>query len=110
MVEVGNTQAATFTTVGAFADLTGELDSLGGDDLLQGFVEAGSADGKTYAVPYYAGSKYVFYRKDLFETSDLAVPTTMQEFVDAAITLKEDNPTRRTSPASGSRVRTGATV
>jgi N,N'-diacetylchitobiose transport system substrate-binding protein len=92
VVEVGNTQAATFTTAGAFADLTDELGDLGGDDLLPGFVAAGTADGATYAVPYYAGSKYVFYRKDLFEKSGLEVPTTTQEFVDAAIRLKDDNP------------------
>ena len=92
VVEVGNTQAATFTTAGAFADLSGELESLGGDDLLPGFVEAGTADGVTYAVPYSAGSKYVFYRKDLFEKSGVEVPTTTQEFVDAAIKLKKDNP------------------
>lgn len=92
VVEVGNTQSSTFTTAGAFSDLTGELDDLGGDDLLPGFVEAGSYDGKTYAVPYYAGSKYVFYRKDLFEKSNLEIPTTAEEFVDAAITLKQDNP------------------
>jgi N,N'-diacetylchitobiose transport system substrate-binding protein len=92
VVEVGNTQAATFTTAGAFSDLTGEVDALGGDDLLQGFVEAGSVGDDVFAVPYYAGSKYVFYRKDLFEASGLEVPTTTEEFVDAAIKLKQDNP------------------
>ena len=92
VVEVGNTQSATFSTAGAFTDLTDDLDELGGDDLLPGFVEAGTADGRTYAVPYYAGSKYVFYRKDLFEQSGLEVPTTTQEFVDAAVRLKQDNP------------------
>jgi N,N'-diacetylchitobiose transport system substrate-binding protein len=92
VVEVGNTQAATFTTAGAFTDLTDELGDLGGDDLLPGFVAAGSVDGATYAVPYYAGSKYVFYRKDLFEKSGLEVPTTTEEFVAAAIKLKKDNP------------------
>ncbi|RJK94799.1 extracellular solute-binding protein [Vallicoccus soli] len=92
VVEVGNTQAATFTTAGAFSDLTGELEALGGDDLLQGFVEAGSADGKTYAVPYYAGSKYVFYRKDLLARAGLQVPTTLDEFVDTAVALKQANP------------------
>lgn len=92
VVEIGNTQAPTFTSAGAFADLTGELESLGGDDLLPGFVEGATVDGKTYAVPYYAGSKYVFYRKDLFEKSGLSVPTTLQEFIDAAVKLKQDNP------------------
>lgn len=92
VVEVGNTQAPTFTTAGAFSDLTGQLDDLGGDDLLPGFVDAATVDGKTYAVPYYAGSKYVFYRKDLFDKSGVAVPTTMDEFVAAAVKLKKDNP------------------
>ncbi|WP_408896608.1 extracellular solute-binding protein [Nocardioides sp. R1-1] len=92
VVEVGNTQAATFTTVGAFSDLSGDLESLGGDDLLPGFVEAGSADGKTYAVPYYAGSTYVFYRKDLFEKAGITeVPATMADFVAAAKKLKQDS-------------------
>ena len=92
VVEVGNTQAATFTSAGAFSDLTGELDSLGGEDLLPGFVEGATVDGKTYAVPYYAGSKYVFYRTDLFDEAGLSVPTTLDEFVDTAIALKQDNP------------------
>jgi N,N'-diacetylchitobiose transport system substrate-binding protein len=92
VVEVGNTQSATFTTAGAFSDLTRELGDLGGDDLLEGFVEAGTVEDKTYAVPYYAGGKYIFYRKDLLEKAGLEVPTTMQEFVDVAVALKKDNP------------------
>ena len=92
VVEIGNTQAPTFTSAGAFSPLTDELDDLGGDDLLPGFVEGATVDGETYAVPYYAGSKYIFYRKDLFEKSGLEVPTTLDEFVEAAATLKKDNP------------------
>jgi N,N'-diacetylchitobiose transport system substrate-binding protein len=92
VVEIGNTQAPTFTSAGAFADLTDELDDLGGDDLLPGFVEGATVDGKTYAVPYYAGSKYIFYRKDLFKKADIEVPTTLDEFVQAAIDLKKANP------------------
>ncbi len=91
VVEVGNTQSPTFTNVGAFTDITDNLDELGGDDLLPGFVEAGTVDGNTYAVPYYAGSKFVFYRKDLFAKAGIEVPTTLDEFVDAAIALKQDN-------------------
>ncbi|MDF1604253.1 extracellular solute-binding protein [Nocardioides sp. YIM 152315] len=92
VVEIGNTQAPTFTSAGAFADLTDQLDGLGGDDLLPGFVEGATVDGKTYAVPYYAGSKYIFYRKDLFKKAGLEVPTTLDEFVDAAVALKQANP------------------
>jgi len=92
VVEIGNTQAPTFTSAGAFADMTDDLDDLGGDDLLPGFVEGATVDGKTYAVPYYAGSKYIFYRKDLLEKAGLEVPTTLDEFVETAIALKEANP------------------
>lgn len=91
VVEIGNTQAPTFTSAGAFSDLSGELDALGGDDLLPGFVDGATVDGKTYAVPYYAGSKYIFYRKDLFEKAGLEVPTTLDEFVQTAIELKKAN-------------------
>ncbi|GAA4373883.1 extracellular solute-binding protein [Nocardioides caricicola] len=92
VVEIGNTQAPTFTSAGAFSPMTDQLDELGGDDLLQGFVDGATIDGETYAVPYYAGSKYIFYRKDLLEKAGLEVPTTMDEFVDAAVALKQDNP------------------
>lgn len=92
VVEIGNTQAPTFTSAGAFAPLTDELDDLGGDDLLPGFVDGATIDGETYAVPYYAGSKYIFYRKDLFEKAGLEVPASLDEFVQAAVTLKEANP------------------
>jgi N,N'-diacetylchitobiose transport system substrate-binding protein len=92
VVEVGNTQAPTFTAAGAFSDVSDDLDGWGGDDLLPGFVEGAQVDGKTYAVPYYAGSKYIFYRKDLFEQAGISVPTTMDEFVQAAIDLKKANP------------------
>jgi N,N'-diacetylchitobiose transport system substrate-binding protein len=92
VVEVGNTQAPTFTTAGAFSDVTADLADWGGDDLLPGFVDGATVDGATYAVPYYAGSKYIFYRKDLFQKAGIEVPTTMDEFVDAAIALKKANP------------------
>lgn len=92
VVEIGNTQAATFTSVGAFSDLTGHLDAWGGDDLLPGFVEGATVDGATYAVPYYAGSKVVYYRRSLLEAAGLPVPTTLEQFIDTAAALKAANP------------------
>src|SRR5690625_1207130 len=50
VVEMGNTQAPTFTTVGAFAPLGEYYQDLGGDDLLEGFVDAGTAEDTLYAV------------------------------------------------------------
>ncbi|WP_250448135.1 extracellular solute-binding protein [Actinotalea sp. C106] len=92
VVEIGNTQAPTFAYAGAFADLTDLYEEVGGEDLLQGFVEAGSVDGTVYALPYYSGARAVFYRTDLFEAAGVAEPTTLAEFTDAAVALQEANP------------------
>ena len=89
--EVGNTQAQGFEAAGAMVDLTGSKDDLGGDDLLDSLVEAGTYDGKFYGVPLYAGARIVVYRTDLFEESGLEIPTTLEEFVEAGKTLQADN-------------------
>lgn len=90
VVEIGNTQSPTFTTVGAFRDLSPIYDELGGSDLLQSFVEVGTVDGKQYALPYYFGSRYMFYRKDIWTAAGLEVPTTLAEFAESVATLRTD--------------------
>ncbi|MBM6404890.1 extracellular solute-binding protein [Phycicoccus sp. CSK15P-2] len=92
VVEVGNTQSPTFTNVGAFMDLTDMYDELGGDKLLQSFVEAGSVDDTKYALPYYFGSRYMFVRKDLWKEAGVAEPTSLDEFNSAVATIAQDNP------------------
>jgi N,N'-diacetylchitobiose transport system substrate-binding protein len=91
VIELGNTQAQAFEAANALKDLTASKADLGGDDLLQSLVEAGTYDGKFYGVPYYAGARVVLYRKDLFEASGLSVPTTIDELLAAAKKLKADN-------------------
>lgn len=92
VVEVGNTQASAFTSAGAFLDLTGDYEALGGDDLLPGFVEAGSYDGKFYAAPLYSGARLVFYKKDALAAAGLGVPTTLDEYIENAEALAAANP------------------
>ncbi|MEV1131503.1 extracellular solute-binding protein [Agromyces sp. NPDC049794] len=92
VVEVGNTQAAAFTSAGAFLDLTDHYDELGGDDLLPGFVEAGSYDGTFYAAPLYSGARLVFYKKDALAAAGLSVPTTLDEYVANGEKLAAANP------------------
>ncbi|MBI1376823.1 MAG: extracellular solute-binding protein [Frankiales bacterium] len=90
--ELGNTQAPTFTNVGAFADISDMYDELGGDKLLPSFVEAGSVDGKKYALPYYFGSRYMFMRKDIWQQAGLSTPTTLDQFNSDVATLAQKNP------------------
>jgi N,N'-diacetylchitobiose transport system substrate-binding protein len=88
VVEVGNTQAATFTSVGAFTDLTSKVSQLGSSIGPKSFVDAGTYDGKVSAVPYYWGSRYIFYSKSAFKKAGIAVPTTLDGFDKAAEQLK----------------------
>jgi N,N'-diacetylchitobiose transport system substrate-binding protein len=92
VVELGNTQAPTFTNVGAFADVSDMYEELGGSKLLQSFVDAGSVDGKQYALPYYFGSRYLFMRTDVWKEAGVATPTTLDEFNSAVATIAEKNP------------------
>ena len=90
VVEVGNTQSPAFTSAGYFREITEEeFQSFGGDDLLKGFVEAGDWDGKHYALPYYAGSRAVFYSPSAIG-SEITVPTTLDEYVALGKSLKTD--------------------
>ena len=92
IVEVGNTQVATFSSVGAFADISDLEADLGGEDLIQSFLDAGSWEGKLYAAPFYAGARVVYYRTDLFQQAGIAVPTTIEELGEAAKKLQAANP------------------
>ena len=87
VTEIGNTWSPTFTNVGAFSDLSDMYQELGGDKLLPSFVKVGEVDGKNFALPYYFGSRYNFYRKDLYAAAGVKVPTTLQEFSDNAKAL-----------------------
>ncbi|MBO9577199.1 MAG: extracellular solute-binding protein [Microbacteriaceae bacterium] len=87
VTEIGNTWSPTFTSVGAFSDITDLVPELGGDSLLPSFVEVGEVDGKNYALPYYFGSRYNFYRKDLYAAAGVEVPKTLGEFAENAAKL-----------------------
>src|SRR5918994_393031 len=91
VVEMGNTQAQAFEAAGALLDLTEYTEQLGGDDLLQSLLEAGTYDGRLFGVPYYAGARIMIYRTDLFEAAGVEVPTTIEEMIAASATLIEAN-------------------
>ena len=93
VTEIGNTQSPTFTNVGAFADISDMYEKLGGDKLLQSFVEVGEVDGKKYTLPYYFGSRYMFYRADVWKDAGVtAPPATLDDFNAAVKTITEKNP------------------
>ncbi|PPL15999.1 extracellular solute-binding protein [Microterricola pindariensis] len=91
VVEIGNTWSPTFTNVGAFSDVSDLVPELGGDKLIQSFVEVGKVDGANYALPYYFGSRYNFYRKDIWAAAGKTVPTTLAEFDETVKSLRTDS-------------------
>ncbi|MGF3056682.1 extracellular solute-binding protein [Microbacterium sp. YY-01] len=88
VTEIGNTWSPTFTGAGAFTNLSAIYDELGGENLLQSFVDVGSVDGQQYALPYYFGSRYITYRKDIWQAAGLDEPTTLAEFNESVKQLK----------------------
>lgn len=88
VVEFGNTQAPAFTSVGALLDISDLYDTLGGDDLLPGFVEAGSYDGAFYAPPLYSGARVVFADPAFVSSA----PASLDDYVTQARDLAAANP------------------
>src|SRR4051812_35207043 len=82
VVELGNTQTASYIAAGAFKDLTSQKASFQNSGTwLKGLELSGtSPDGKLQAVPYYAGSRVVIYRKDIWDAAGVTTPpTTLDE-------------------------------
>jgi len=78
VIEMGNTEMTKYMAAGAFADLSsakGSFDNSG--TWLKGLAASGVYHGKTYGVPYYAGSRVVTYRSDLFKKAGISrLPTS----------------------------------
>ena len=64
-----------YMVAGAFQDLTSDRSSFpNASTWLDGLAAAGRLGGKLYGVPYYAGSRVVTYRTDLFKKAKIKVP------------------------------------
>ena len=77
VVEMGNTETTSYIVNGAFTDLTQYKSKFEASDTWNPGLEAScTADGKLYCAPYYAGSRVVIYRKDMFEAVGAKQPPT----------------------------------
>ena len=95
--EMGNTEMTKYMAAGAFQDLSG-LSFPNQSTWLQGLAASGRFGGKLYGVPYYAGSRVVTYRTDLFRQAGVKVPTSMAEFTAGARKLGARNKAKTFSP------------
>ncbi len=100
VIEMGNTEMTKYMAAGAFQDLTAERGSFPNSGTwLAGLAASGRFNGKLYGVPYYAGSRVVTYRKDLFQRAGIKkLPTSLAQFTAAAKKLGVRNKSKAFSP------------
>ena len=83
VIEMGNTEMTKYMAAGAFADLTSDKAKLPNSSTwLKGLAASATYEGKVMGVPYYAGSRVVIYRTDVFKKAGVtAPPTSLSKFV-----------------------------
>jgi len=92
VIELGNTEMPKYVFNGAFADLSsykGRFEN--SSTWLKGLSGPCELDGKTWCVPYYAGARVLIYRTDMFDAAGVKPPTSYQELLAAADSLKTKN-------------------
>jgi N,N'-diacetylchitobiose transport system substrate-binding protein len=98
VIEMGNTEMTKYMAAGAFS----ALDKSSFDNSstwLKGLAASGAFGGKTYGVPYYAGSRVVTYRTDLFKKAGISkLPATTAAYVADAKKLLAKNQKKGFSP------------
>jgi N,N'-diacetylchitobiose transport system substrate-binding protein len=90
VIEMGNTEMTKYMAAGAFADLTAQRSSFENSRTwLSGLAKSASYGGKTYGVPYYAGSRVVTYRADVFKKAGISKPpASLDQFIRDARRIK----------------------
>jgi N,N'-diacetylchitobiose transport system substrate-binding protein len=84
VVELGNTETVKYMANGALADLTSAKSQFPNSKTwLKGLADSGVFNGKTYAVPYYAGARAVIYNVDLYKQAGVSTraPKSLAQFL-----------------------------
>ncbi len=83
-------EVAEMINAGVLADISGVVDGVGRDRFSENALADMTSDGVTYGVPFYSHAQVMWYRQDLLDAAGLEVPTTWDEFYDAAVALTKD--------------------
>jgi N,N'-diacetylchitobiose transport system substrate-binding protein len=98
VIEMGNTEMTKYMAAGAFAPLD-KSSFENAPQWLSGLAKSGAYGGKTYGVPYYAGSRVATYRTDLFAKAGIKkLPATLGDLTAAAKKLAAKNKGKGFSP------------
>ena len=93
LAQVGYDELATFLLNDALADIT-EYVSDDADKFTDWQWQTGVFNDKVYSVPQASGPVGQFYRKDVFDGLGLAVPTTWDEYYEAAKVIHASDPNK----------------
>ena len=89
VIELGNTQESQFVFEQGYADLTSQVSSFpNSSGWLTGLSGPCQANGKTFCIPYYAGSRVLIYRTDEFQALGLSAPQTWADVMSDAAKLQ----------------------
>jgi N,N'-diacetylchitobiose transport system substrate-binding protein len=93
VIEMGNTEMTKYMAAGAFADISSFKSSFANSsNWLAGLAKSGLYGGKLFGVPYYAGSRVVTYRTDLWNKAGIkSAPTSLSQFAADIHTLAVKN-------------------
>jgi N,N'-diacetylchitobiose transport system substrate-binding protein len=97
VIEMGNTEMTKYMAAGAFQDLSASSFP-NQSTWLAGLAASGRYGGKVYGVPYYAGSRVVTYRTDIFKQMGATIPTSLAEFTALARKIGAKNTDKTFSP------------
>jgi N,N'-diacetylchitobiose transport system substrate-binding protein len=82
VIELGNTLVAKYAAAGLLEDISGKKSSFDNSGTwLQSLTDSCTVSGKLYCAPYYAGSRAIIYRKDMFAAANVQPPTSMDELL-----------------------------
>ncbi len=100
VIEMGNTEMTKYMAAGAFQDLSANKSSFDNSSTwLAGLAASGRYNGKLLGVPYYAGSRVVTYRTDLFKKAGISsAPKSLAQFAADAKRLSAKNTQKGFSP------------
>lgn len=93
VLDLGNTQVASFAATGGLADMTPyKQDMAQGQTWLKGLEEPATVDGALYAIPGFAGARAVIYNKTMWAKAGVtSTPTTYDELTKALDKVKAAN-------------------
>lgn len=82
VIEMGNTEMTKYMAEGAFANLSGDKSQFANSShWLSGLTASATYHNTLYGVPYYAGSRVITYRSDLFKQAGVkGTPKSLAQF------------------------------